>query len=222
MANRCCHPILLWMSAFAVTVISGVIAFLILFTTFASRRGPTNRAFSTELNTSEECAVAHFIFAIIATVVLQQTMALLSTGGHRDYKYRIDKDFKILSFLTIICSLVLAILSIVIFVNRESALSAAPQYNSEGLPVATTVDRISWLLPTTTTSYDGVKLVDKTETNVQTYILTLLVLDISCLVLNAVAVFVIFACNRREQYNVEIAVQSELRSRGARGSKSRH
>lgn len=197
-----------------------------MFTLFASRPlDATSRRQTLTLTVTEKCGVAHLAFSIIGLVFLNHIMRLVSTGGHRDDFYRVEKDFKILAGLAIATSLVVAICGILIYVYRDEALTFhhLPEYtrNQQDVVVET------FLHGSTTTSRTLTKV---RQTNVEIYILYLLIVDIIGLVLCIVDVIIVIGCNKRERYQVESAVESAMLSRaesrvrltGSSRSSSRH
>ena len=208
-SEKCCHPILLWVLHFIAAMSAAVVALLLLFTLFTSRPVISDSARRTlTTTTSEECLVAHLGFSIVSLVFMNHVMKMISTGGHRDDFYRVEKDFKILAGLAIISQLAVAICGILIYVFKDDAL------RFEKLPEYTTdqYDKLRAEVYGYTT--DRVEA-ETTQLNVGFYVLYLLIVDVAGLIVCIINVVVVVGCNKRERYDVELAVEKAMLSRQA-------
>lgn len=136
---------------------------------------------------------------------------MVSTGGHRDDFYRVEKDFKILTGLAIATSLIVAICGILIYVYKDEALQFdhLPEYsdNEHAKVVQAFINNNRDTTPGTLTKTK--------EKNVGIYQLYLLIVDIAGLILCVINVVVVIGCNKRERYDVESAVERAMLSRQA-------
>lgn len=209
MAAKCCHPLLLWILHFLMAIIALVVSLFLLFTLFTAR--PLDKASTRQtltLTITEKCTIAHLAFSLLGLVFLNHIMRLISTGGHRDDFYRVEKDFKILAGLAIFTSLIIAICGILVYVYREEALNfeLLPEYTRTQHQID--VDRFLNAGKTTTSR-------PLPETNVPIYILYLLIADLAGLILCVVDVLIVVGCNKRERYQVESAVEKAMLARQA-------
>lgn len=210
MAMRCCHPILLWMFNFLLVLFTTLFALLFLFTSFSTRphSGFSGRDKDLSLTVAEKCTAAHILLNLASLLFLHTALGILSSGDHRDFLYRIEKEFKVLCALTLLSVLTVAILAAVIFAFRDTGLTFTP---ADGQP--TTADPLAWFRDATTTRRKQAGEVSPV-TRVDAYIYCLLVADLLSLVLTIVGCVTVVGCNRRERYHVQEAVERrELRSR---------
>lgn len=214
MAARCCHPILIWMINFLILITVIVLTLILLFTTFSLRpsSGEKKPGANISLTVAEDLAVAHVFFAMLAALFIHAAMKLVSTGGHRDYFYRIEKDFKILCALAVVSTLIVAILGIVLYMNKDTAVvfKEEPGASASAAGGTTTMNALDWFRGSTSEKPKKVVQKETKESNVQIYVLYLLIADIASLVLTIVGVVTIIGCNRRERYDVEQAVEEAM------------
>lgn len=207
MSSRC-HPAILWLVNYIVSITLCIICIVLLLTTFSSRPTATTTAgVSQGLNIAETCTVAHLAFSILYCVLLQASLRLLTDGTYLDYKYRIEKDFKILSAMAFTSSLALAILGILIFVYKDSALLAPGVTPDE--QAAIDAQPLLWYQVTTAASDSQVLTLKARQFNVTVFIYYLFISDILCFLLGAVGLVIIVGSSRRQKYNIERAMESE-------------
>ena len=139
-------------------------------------------------------------------------MKMISTGGHRDDFYGVEKDFKILAGLAIISQLAVALCGILIYVFKDDAL------RFEKLPEYTTDQDDKLRAEVYGYTTDRVEA-ETTQLNVGFYVLYLLIVDVAGLIVCIINVVVVVGCNKRERYAVELAVEKARLSRPASRSR---
>jgi len=178
MLSQCCQSIWLWILHFFTLIAVGIVTMVLIFLVLAGR--PDTDAFELELNLQERLLAAKGVIIVLALVVAATSIGQLGRGEHRcNNNYEMEADFKILTILVLLTTLASTVLGVV-------------GYSMAGLetPVVTPT------FPSPTKSPIGAKRVDKV-------LLVLLVLDIVALVLAVLGIVIVYACNKKEKYDVE-------------------
>lgn len=220
MAVSCCHPILAWIANLLLTIISGFISLVVVFTTISGRPKAYGAHYRPEivLTTHEELLLSHAAFLVVSAVVVQKTLSLISCGEHRDERFRIEKAFIILSVFVTTLSLLNLILVVVVAVNKDTLVEFKHEQSLVEINLAKARE---FYFGTTTNKYT----LPETHEDGKTMVLSMVAIDAVCLLLSIVGIILVAGCNKREKYifsHLLTKRRSRSRSYGAMAKSTSH